>query len=516
MTSPATMAVNLDGSADSAGPVRGTQSLPHVGMIWLAANLVVTTLLTGTLFVPGVSFGTATTMILLGTLIGVVVLVLVGNIGTRTGLPTMAITRGAFGIRGSLLPAAANLIILMGWSWVQAMLAGVTVDYLVHEATGFSNPALFSAICQGIVVVLAIFGHTGISRVEPWLALAILVVMGFVFAAAFGAFGISDFAAIPVDPELGATPFTTLDIVIATAISWTVLSADMNRHAKTSTAGIVGSGIGYTLSTVIAMLLGLVAFSTVLLRDGDAAPFDPTVIVSEFGWPLGIAIFLSVMATNTMVVFGMVTSVVNAQSKWHLRFLPTAIVLGVISVIGSTFLGLLDQFTDFLFVISAFFVPVFAIMIADYYLLKRRAYSRQILHETPASRYWYRGGVNWIAVVVWVIGAALSYLLSYVVPSPLGANIPAFAASFLLYLVLMLLLGRALGLRDPRDPEPTGHLLDQIATEEIAQPARSTQAGPERSARPAQANRDPAEGDPAQGDPAQGGPARPTDPGAKD
>ncbi|WP_427869607.1 purine-cytosine permease family protein [Leucobacter luti] len=463
MSTPETMAVNLDGHDDSAGPVRGTQGLLRIGMIWLAANLVVTTLLTGTLFVPAVSFGTASLMIVLGTLIGVVVLVLVGNMGTRTGLPTMALTRGSFGIRGSVIPAAANLIILMGWSWVQAMLAGVTVNYLVHEATGFSNPMLFSAICQGIVVVLAIFGHTGISRVEPWLALAILIVMGFVFAAAFGAFSPAEFGAIPVDASLGGTPFITLDMVIATAISWTVLSADMNRHAKNSTAGIVGSGVGYTLSTSIAMFLGLVAFSAVLLRGHEAAPFDPSVIVGEFGWPLGIAIFLSVMATNSMVVFGMVTSVVNAQSRWHLKFLPTALVLGVISVIGSTFLGLLNQFTDFLFVISAFFVPVFAIMIADYYLLKRRGYSRQILHERPESRYWYTGGVNWVAVGVWVFGAALSYVLAYVAPSPIGANIPAFAVSFLLYLGLMLAFGRkprAGGLRDPRDAEPVGHLLD--------------------------------------------------------
>ena len=462
MTSTETMAVNLDGHDDSAGPVRGTQGVLRIGMIWLAANLVVTTLLTGTLFVPGVSFGTASAMIIVGTLMGAIVLTLVGNMGTRTGLPTMALTRGAFGIRGSVLPAAANLIILMGWSWVQAMLAGVTVNYLVHEATGFSNPALFSAICQGIVVVLAIFGHTGISRVEPWLALLILVVMGTVFAAAFGAFSVGDFQSIPVDPEIGGTPFITLDMVIATAISWTVLSADMNRHARSSRAGIVGSGIGYTLSTCIAMFLGLVAFSVVILRGDDAIAFDPAVIVGEFGWPLGIVIFLSVMATNTMVVFGMVTSAVNARSHWRLKFFPTAIVLGIISIVGSTFLGLLNQFTDFLFVISAFFVPVFAIMIADYYILKRRGYSRQILHERPESRYWYAGGVNWVAVGVWVIGATLSYVLAYVAPSPIGANIPAFAVSFALYLGLMYGLGgvRGLGLRDSRDAQPTGHLLD--------------------------------------------------------
>lgn len=453
---------------DSAGPVHGHQSMLRIGMIWLAANLVVTTLLTGTMFTPAVSFGTASLMIVLGTLIGVAVLVLIGNMGTRTGLPTMALTRGAFGIRGSLLPSAANLIILMGWSWVQAMLAGVTVNYLVHEATGFSNPILFSVLCQITVVALAIFGHTGISRVEPWLALLILVVMGSVFISAFATYGLGDFTSIPVDESLDGTPFITLDMVIATAISWTVLSADMNRHARSSAAGIVGSGVGYTASTCIAMFLGLVAFCTVLLNGDEAIAFDPATIVAEFGWPLGVAIFLSVMATNTMVVFGMVTSAVNAQARWRLRFVPTALVLGAISVIGATFMSLLDQFTDFLFVISAFFIPVFAVMIVDYYILKRRGYTRDVLDERPASRYWYTGGVNWIAVAVWVVGASLSYVLAYVWISPIGANIPAFFVTFVLYLGLMLGLReiRELRLKHHSDTAPSAHLLDPEAHEE--------------------------------------------------
>ena len=68
----------LEQQADNAGPVRGTLSLLRIGMIWLAANLVVTTLLTGTLFVPGVDFGTAFTMIVFGTLAGAIVLAAVG------------------------------------------------------------------------------------------------------------------------------------------------------------------------------------------------------------------------------------------------------------------------------------------------------------------------------------------------------------------------------------------------------------------------------------------------------
>ncbi len=315
----------LEAQADNAGPVRGTLSVGRIGMIWLAANLVVTTLLTGTLLIPAVGFATALTMIVLGTVCGAVVLTLVGNIGTRTGLPTMALTRGAFGTRGSLLPVTANVVILMGWSWVQAMLAGVTVDYLVESMTGFSNPVLFSVLCQTIVVLIAILGHEGIARVEPWLAVLMLAIIAWIFVVAFSSFAPAEFEAIPVDPSIGYTPVTVLDIVIATAISWTVLSADFNRLARSSRAGIVGSGVGYTLSTVIAMTLGVTAIGYVILSNDEAIPFDPATVVEAFGAPLAIVIFLSVMATNTMVVYGMTTSVVNAPIGGRLRFLPTAL-----------------------------------------------------------------------------------------------------------------------------------------------------------------------------------------------
>ncbi len=425
----------LEATVDEGGVIRGTLSMPRMLMIWLAANLVVTTLLTGTLFVPGISYPTAFIAIVAGTLIGTVVLTLIGNIGTRTGLATMAITRGAFGPKGSFLPVAANVIILMGWSWVQAMLAGVTVNYVVAQATGFSNPILFSILCQTLVVCLAILGHKGIEKAEPWLAVLILLVMASVFIVAFSGHSPAAYAEIAADPSLGITPAIALDIVIATAISWTVLSGDLNRLAKSQTAGIIGSGIGYVLSTVLAMTLGLTAFCYVWLESGETAPFDPTVLVAEFGWALAIVIFLSVMATNTMVVYGMVNSVVNAQSKVALRFLPTALILGGISILGAMWLDLLNQFTDFLVMIGAFFVPVFAIVIVDYYIVKRRAYSRDVLKDSGGI-YSYLRGVNWSAVAVWVVGAASSYVLTYVYPSPIGATIPSFVISFVIYLAL--------------------------------------------------------------------------------
>ncbi|SDQ85421.1 cytosine permease [Quadrisphaera sp. DSM 44207] len=426
------------------GPATGTMSLGRTAMVWLAANMVVTTLLTGTLFVPGLPYGRALLVILLGTLVGGSVLVAVGAMGTRTGLPTMVLARASFGRRGGYLPAAFNLVVLMGWSWVQAILAGITVDHVVQQATGFSSPVLFSVLCQAVVVALALFGHAGISRVEPWLAVVMLAVAAVVLVTAFADVGLSGFASLPADPAVMTTA-VAFDVVVATAISWTVLSADFNRHARSQRAGVLGTAIGYTASTTIAMALGATALGHVALTGGEAVSFDPTVVVSGFGLPLALVIVVSVMATNTLVVYGMVMSYLGIRPRAD--FLRVVLVLGATSILGALWQGVLGSFVGFLFLISALFVPVFAIMVVDHYVLRRRRYSVPDLLAERGGAYWSSGGVNPEAIAAFAVGAGLAYYWTSVSPLPVGATVPVFAVTAVLY------LGLALG-RGPVDGAP--------------------------------------------------------------
>jgi nucleobase:cation symporter-1, NCS1 family len=305
----------------------------------------------------------------------------------------------------------------------------------VMTFTGFSSPVIFAVLCQTIVVILAIFGHAGVARVEPWFAAVILSIAAYIFIVAFTSFSPAEFGAVAAPAEPFYSPGLVFDVVLATAISWTVLSADFNRLARSTRASVIGSGVGYTLSTVISMSLGATAMGYVILSGGEAIPFDPVTIIEPFGWIFGVAIFLSVMATNTMVVYGMVTTVVNALPGRRIRFLPTAIVLGLISIVGATFFGLLNQFTTFLVTIGALFAPIFAIMIVDYYVIKRSAYDRDILRPT-GGRYWYIAGINWLAIGAWVIGAVLAYVWAYVWPLPFGSTAPAFVVTFVVYVLV--------------------------------------------------------------------------------
>jgi NCS1 family nucleobase:cation symporter-1 len=420
-----------------------TMGFGNTIMVWLAANMVVTTLLTGTLFVPGVPYLQAILIILLGTLLGVAALSLVGCIGTRTGLPTMVLTRGSFGVWGGTFPALLNLAVLMGWSWVQALLAGIAVNSAVETLTGFSNVALFTILCQSIVVLLALFGHEGIERVEPFIAVVMIGLALFVFYTAFGAFGFGEYASLSGDPSVGMTAAIAFDVVVATAISWTVLSADFNRNAKTQLGGIAGTVIGYTASTVLAMSLGATAAAYAQLKGGAAQGFDAALLVENFGIPAAIVVFLSVMATNTLVVYGMIMSFLNLRPESG--FLRPALVIGAISIVGALWQGILDRFLGFLLLIGTFFVPVFAIMLADYWIVKRGRYSVGDVLSKRGGAYWYAGGFNAPAWVAYVIGAGLAFYWTRISPLSFGATVPVFVLTFVLYLTARFIADRTTG-----------------------------------------------------------------------
>ena len=53
------IAARIGQEPEATRPAERSMGLGRTFMIWLAANLVVTTLLTGTLFVPGVDYATA-------------------------------------------------------------------------------------------------------------------------------------------------------------------------------------------------------------------------------------------------------------------------------------------------------------------------------------------------------------------------------------------------------------------------------------------------------------------------
>jgi nucleobase:cation symporter-1, NCS1 family len=427
---------------DSVQPVPMNQrsmNLFSTFSMWVGANVVVTTVFTGMFLVPDMDYLTALSIILFGSLVGGLPLILMGNIGTRTGLPTMIITRGAFGERGSLLPSAVNTILLIGWSWIQAYMAGLSLDHAVTYLTGYSNINLFTILTQVVVVAITIYGHRGIESTEKLVASLMIVLSTVVFSYMFITFDVARLVTMAVTENPAITMMIGFDLVVATAFSWIPTVCDFNRNCKSEKTGMIGTYLGYNLATLIAMGLGATVSGFSILSNIKQT-YDPVDLIGQYSPVLGfvgaIVIFLSVVSTNVMALYSATMSYLSIFSK-H-RFWIPALTMGVISVIGAMLKEwLLENFQSFLFMIGTLFIPVIAIILIDYYVIKRKHYDAHEIISGDKKTYWYWRGINIWAYLSYVIGALFAYYFTYVTTLPTGSTVATFLFTSFVYWGLM-------------------------------------------------------------------------------
>lgn len=396
--------------------------------LWLGANVVVTTILTGMLLVPDLPFMTAIGIVLIGSLIGAIPLLLVGLMGQHTGLPSMALTRRAYGPLGSRLISLVNMGVLIAWSWIQALLAGMSLDFAIQATTGYSNLPLMTILCESVVVLIVLRGHLGIERVERWAAMAMVGLAAVVLYQLNLHYDVSKLLDMSVESRNGITLGIAFDIVIATAFSWISSSADYNRNCKSGSIAVWGTYLGYVLAAMIAMGLGA-AVSGLSVLNGMEQTYDPTRLLSGFGFglPAALVIFFSVMTTNVMAVYSATLSCMNVSPG--MAFWKPALVIGIVTVLGALIPGILDQFQNFLLLIGALFIPAFSVMIFDYYLVGRAGYSADLLK----ARHQLGRPTAPVAIGAYLIGAGLAAYWSLVSPLSLGASLPVFIITGCLY-----------------------------------------------------------------------------------
>ncbi len=149
-----------------------------------------------------------------------------------------------------------------------------------------------------------------------------------------------------------------------------------------------------------------------------------------------------------------------------------ALGVGAVAVVVAISIDLV-QYESFLFLIGGIFVPVFGILLADYFALRRRRYQVAQLYESSGP-YWYTSGFSILAIAVWVAGFLLyagaaqpPWLLEHFdfvswVPTwftHIGGTIPGLIFSFTAYAVGGYWL---LGIRQPGQPPASAPLVEGV------------------------------------------------------
>jgi len=370
-------------------------------------------------WVPGVA------MILAGSFVGSLIFALAGVMGSDLGVPSMVTIRPSFGLRGSQLISILNYIALIGWTAWMIFINASAVERITAILFGFSGFPLWILICGALCTALALVRAEGwkwFTRVSVAALLAMSLVMNILVFSTYG----WDFLASK--PAWGMDAGVAFDLALIIPLSWAPLAADYMRFARSSKGGFLGGLLGQGGVNSWFYITGLAC----ALAFGA---YDPTVYVALIGPLFGVVallvIWMGTITTTFLDIYSANMSLINILPT--LKEWQGSVITGILGT-AVAFLPWLDAFVGFLNIIGALFVPLFAVVVADYFIVRRRQYDVVELY-VPKGNYWYKWGLNAIAFAIWLSGVA-AYFLFLVATPWLGASLPTFLATLLLYVAL--------------------------------------------------------------------------------
>ncbi len=408
-------------------------------LLWAGAAISLAEIWAGSLIVP-LGLGLGLWAILLGHLIGNTPFALGGLIGSRWGIPTMVSVRPSFGIRGSYFASALNVIQLIGWTAVMLIVCGQAAD-AISKFYGFSNLSLWIILSGVITTLWALVGH----RIWKWLerisVFALLVLCIAMTYVVFQQYGWGMLSQISRKRDF---PFMVgMDLIIAMPISWLPLVSDYSRFAKDSKSSFWGTWISYFIVSSWMYLIGLMASLATQSSDPSGVVMG---LMLKFGWaiPALIIVLFSTFTTTFLDIYSTAISGLNIFPKLGER--AGILIGGILGIIVAILFPTLLDYEHFLLFIGAMFCPLFGIVLADYFFLKKSVFDLEDLYRKE-GRYWFWKGINPIAITTWAIGFAIYLGFSPMLmekvfrikasfPWPLGSSLPSMIVAGLIYWTL--------------------------------------------------------------------------------
>ena len=402
-------------------------------VLWADLGVGLLVLLAGTLLVPGLGFWPAMAAIVVGTVVGVLLLGIAGVVGSDLAIPSMVSLRPSFGLRGSYLPSLVNVVQLVGFGAFEVIIMAQASSRLATPIVGPGSYPAWAILWSAVVILMGLGGplvvvRQWLEKAGIWIVLATAAWMILYVLTHF------DLGAAIARPGDGSLTFAqAVDLVVVMPVSWLPLVADYNRFARSTRSAFWGTVIGYGVANI-----GFYALGVLLILVLPGSDLIGSILTIAFG-AAGLALLLGDEADNAFAdIYSAAISVKNVRPGWSTRWL----VVGVGAIVLAIALAVdLTQYQNFLFLVGSLFTPLFGVLFADYFLLRRRAYRTTELYPAGPSADRPRG-INVVTLLAWGAGIG-SYLLVMNAAPWLGGTLPSLGASLIVYLGLTQ-AGRAL------------------------------------------------------------------------
>ncbi|TVV26920.1 cytosine permease [Weissella cibaria] len=442
------------GQVEAISTDKRTMSNWDMFATWVGANAN-----NGTWYIGGViaaaGMYTASTTLIISGLVSYALLALASFMGFKTGLPMMALTRASFGLRGSFLPSIINIVQFIGWAAANTFIAAISISVIFKDLFGWQayTAGGKAGLVIGIIIMSLLhlasisLGERSVRMIER---IGIILVAIFVIWESIVVFqhvSLADIFAWTPPAKVRISSGAAIDILAAFNLAWVTASSDFSRFTKRKSGATGWSFLGANIGLFWFAFIGLTAtIATALMNNAfDPNDSDPSTIASKLG--LGIIALLVIVITSTTAnAVNLMAAGSALTNMWHkLKLTPALWIVTIgatlVSFIPLWFATFLDAFIFFLDYIGMFLGPEIAVFLVDFFFIRKGQYELSEFTKVD-GKYWYNGGLNWLAIGAWVIGIALYFGLKSVdiISQTIGVTFVAMALTGVIYYIAAKLL----------------------------------------------------------------------------
>ena len=432
---------------------RRTWGTYNYAALWVAMSVNIPTyMLASGMIAGGMNWKQAIFTVFLGNVIVLIPMLLNAHAGARYGIPFPVFARSSFGVLGANIPAVLRALVACGWFGIQTWIGGEAINTLLAALMpAWNHPWLCFFLFWLLNLAVILRGIDTIRSLQG-IAAPVLLVLGLAMLAwayvKAGGFGpmLSTPSKFHSFGEFFAFFVPSLTGVVAFWATVALNIPDFTRYAKGQREQVLGQALGLPTTMTLYSFIGVAVTSATVVVFG-AAIWDPVAVLSRLGNPFAVvvAMIALLLATLNVNVAANVVSPANDFSNLYPRRISFKMG-GVITCL----LGLLMQpwrlmanygtyIIGWLVGYSGFLGPIAGVMIADYYIVRKKIiltedlYARHTFYEFTSGFNWKAIGALAAGIVVALSGLeikALSGLYHY-------AWFVGFGVSFAAYLVLM-------------------------------------------------------------------------------
>ncbi|RDI45950.1 NCS1 family nucleobase:cation symporter-1 [Falsibacillus pallidus] len=379
-------------------------------------------------------------MVLLATLIGSIAIgiftSLTADIGIEHGLSFPVYMRAPFGTIGTHIPSVARGVAASMWFGINTYFGSTAMNGILNILFGFDNWFVCFLIFAVFQLVNTALGIKAVERFADLAAPIIILISIWMYSS------LSDEAASQgreiwswvENPVTGAAAFSAFLVVIFSNMGfWATIGADIpsisrfmkapkneKNWFKRNKSSLIGNLVALPLTQAFMVVIGGVSYIAVL-------NYDPVVALQKAasGLFLGVLLLMVVLAqwsTNIAANIVPAATIFSNVGGPKFPFWAGVITAGIVGIVVQPW-ELFDVIIPVLLFVGGILSAIIGILVADYYLLRKRRVNVPDLYEYH-GQYRYMGGVNLAGFISWIIGGAASYFVpnySFLVGFVVGA-----------------------------------------------------------------------------------------------